>query len=116
MNKIKKISEGLSMTTEQANDVCDLFDKLVKGEHMIAQNIVLNSADDYIEYWRNWWFRSMNYEQLVQSEVDQGGFGGFGGFEGDKSTWRKQAEEFCEAEMNNTIFLLPCGMYAQYVG
>lgn len=106
---IKKVSEVLLMTEEQALDVCSLFDKLVKGEYIVAQNIILNSTDDYIGWWENNWFRSMNYKELVQSEVDQGGF------EGDKDTWKKQAEEFCKSEMNNTIFLLPCGMYAQYV-
>ena len=110
MTKTECVARCLSMTVEQANDVCDLFDKLVKGEYMIAQDVVLNTAEDYAGYWENAWFRSMNYEELVQSEVDQGGF------EGSKNTWRKQAEEFCESEMNNTIFLLPCGMYAQYVG
>lgn len=51
----------------------------------------------------------MNFDELVQSEIEQGGW------DSPVETIPQRAREFCETEMNNTIFKLPCGMIAQYV-
>lgn len=100
---IENISEVLSMTHEQAKDVCDLFDRLRK------ENSKLITGDDYVKNWEWNWYRAMNWEELVSSEVDQGEW------VGECDTWRPQAEAFCLEELGVTIFQLPCGMYAQYV-
>lgn len=106
---IEMIARNLSMTYEQAKDVVELFNKLVKENNKLAKGVHFETANDYVGWWEDNWFRSHSYEELLKSEVDQGGL------EGDVATWRKQAEEFCETEMDNTIFKLPCGMYTQYV-
>jgi len=104
-----KIANCLSMTKEQAKDVFELFNRLVNENHKLSKGIQLQTEDDYIGWWENNWYRSISFGELVKSEVEQGGW------EGLEDTWEQQAENFCTSELNNTIFLLPCGMYAQYV-
>ena len=102
---IKIVSDNLSMTFEQAQEVCNLFDNLSPklGKPQLKEPM------DYVDYWGKYWYRYFSFEELIKSEVEQGGW------EGNENTWYNQAKDFCEKELNNTIFKLPCGMYAQYV-
>lgn len=106
---IKKVSLYLSMTEEQAQDVCDLFDKLKAENSILVKHFEFTRDTDYIDCWEQNWYRAMNFDELVQSEIEQGGW------DSPVETIPQRAREFCETEMNNTIFKLPCGMIAQYV-
>lgn len=77
---------------EATRQLVELFDRITKKP--------LNTIKDYVDMYDDNFYTYWTWEALVQSEAEQNN-----GF---------TAEE-CEAELNHTIWQLPCGWYVQYV-
>lgn len=60
----------------------------------------LNTPKDYIDMYNDNFYTYWTWEALIKSELEQAN--------------GLTAEE-CEAELNHTIWQLPCGWYVQYV-
>jgi hypothetical protein len=102
MNKseIEIVSYGLSNWTYHSNleateQLMELFDTID-----VPKRYRLNTPEDYILMYDDNFYTYHNWEALVKSEADQT----------DGLT-----EEECKAELNHTIWQLPCGWYVQYV-
>lgn len=97
---IKIVSWGISNSSYQDNleataQLMELFENIkVPHRH-------LSTPKDYIDMYDDNFYTYWTWEQLVQSEIEQGEFG--------------MTEEECRAELNHTIWQLPCGWYVQYV-
>lgn len=94
---IKYISWNLSNGSyhgnlEATSQLVELFNKIAKKP--------LNDLDDYINMYDWNFYTYWTWEALVKSEEEQN--------EG-------MTEEECRAELNKTIWQLPCGWYVQYV-
>ena len=97
-DEIKIISWSISNSSYHGNleattQLINLFDKI--------SNKPLNTPEDYINMYDDNFYTYWTWEELVQSEVEQGEFG--------------MTEEECKEQLNETIFQLPCGWYVQYV-
>lgn len=78
---------------EATKQLVELFDKIAKKP--------LETPKDYIDMYDWNFYTYWTWEELVQSEIEQSEFG--------------MTEEECKAELNHTIWQLPCGWYVQYV-
>ncbi len=105
-SSIKKVSEGISNYTygidnqnggTATKELMELFDKL-EGTWCGSK---LESEEDYIKMYDDNFYTYKTWSELVKSEIEQGASG--------------MTEEECQAEINNTIWQLPCGWYVQYV-
>lgn len=95
--EIEIISYGLSNWTYNGNleatkQLIDLFNKVATRP--------LKTPEDYIRMYDDNFYTYHTWEALVKSEKEQN----YG-----------LTEEECKAELNHTIWQLPCGWYVQYV-
>ncbi len=102
MNKteLTVISYNLSNWTYHGNleataQLIELFNTID-----VPKRYRLNTPEDYINMYDDNFYTYQTWEALVQSEAEQ-----TNGF----------TEEECRAELNHTIWQLPCGWYVQYV-
>lgn len=79
--------------TKATKQLVELFDKISKKP--------LKTPEDYIDMYDLHFYTYQTWEELVQSEIEQGEFG--------------LTEEECKEQLNNGIWQLPCGWYVQYV-
>lgn len=99
-SEIEIVSYGLSNWTYNGNieateQLMGLFDTIP-----VAKRVRLNTPEDYIRMYDDNFYTYHTWEALVESEAEQN--------EG-------LTEEECKAELNHTIWQLPCGWYVQYV-
>ena len=103
--KIEIISYGLSNDSYNGNleateQLVELFDRIVdKFNNKIVKRI-LNTPEDYIRMYDDSFYTYHTWKDLVESEAEQN---------------NGMTEEECRAELNHTIYQLPCGWYVQYV-
>lgn len=103
---IKKVANNISNFMYKDNlqatkELMELFDYL--KESRPNDYITRKSLEDWKDYVRNYddnFYTYKTFDELVESEEDQT----------DGLT-----EIECRAEINNTIWKLPCGWYVQYV-
>lgn len=102
MNKtdVKIVSWGISnplynSNLEATEQLMELFDTI-----NVPKKRRLNTPEDYINMYDDNFYTYHTWEALVESEAEQN--------EG-------LTEEECKAELNHTIWQLPCGWYVQYV-
>lgn len=98
---IKIVSWGISNSSYQNNleateQLMELFDKID-----VPKRYELNTPKDYIDMYDDNFYTYWTWEELVQSEIEQGEFG--------------MTEEECKNELGKTIWQLPCGWYVQFV-
>lgn len=103
---IKIVSWGISNSSYQSNleattQLMELFDKIVDKFNNKVTHRVLQTPEDYINMYDDSFCTYWTWEELVQSEVEQGEFG--------------MTEEECKEQIGETIFQLPCGWFVQYV-
>lgn len=99
MIDIKTISWNLSNPSYNGNfeatkQLVELFNN-IKVPHR-----PLNNSKDYVDMYDDNFYTYWTWEALVQSELEQ---------------TNGLTEEECKAELNHTIWQLPCGWYVQYV-
>lgn len=80
---------------EATEQLMELFDTIP-----VAKKARLNTPKDYVDMYDDNFYTYRTWKELVQSEAEQN--------EG-------MTEEECKAELNHTIWRLPCGWYVQYV-
>lgn len=105
-DEIKIVSWGISNSSYQNNleatkQLMELFDNIVDKFNNKVVHRTLNTPEDYINMYDDNFYTYWTWEELVQSEIEQSTFG--------------MTEEECKAQLNKTIFQLPCGWYVQYV-
>ena len=104
--EIEIVSWNLSNFTYHGNleateQLINLFDKIVDKFNNKVVHRQLNTPEDYINMYDDSFYTYWTWEELVQSELEQGAYG--------------LTEEECKEQLNKTIFQLPCGWYVQYV-
>ena len=97
---IEAVSYGISNWTYHGNfeataQLMELFDTIP-----VAKRARLNTPEDYIRMYDDNFYTYHTWEALVKSEEEQN---------------NGLTEEECKAELNHTIWQLPCGWYVQYV-
>lgn len=103
---IEIVSWGLSNHTYHGNleateQLINLFDKIVDRFNNKLVHRTLKTPEDYINMYDDNFYTYWTWEELVQSELEQGDDG--------------ITEAECHLEFDKTIFRLPCGWYVQYV-
>lgn len=78
-------------------ELMELFDKIIKVER-------LNSWEDYVSIYDNNFYTYQTWNELVQSEIEQGEFG---------LNEEELTREFLDKD--GCIWRLPCGWYVQRV-
>lgn len=100
MNELRK-SFG-NMSIDDVNQIADIFYNLKdKGDYRL-KNTELDSVNDYIEEYCNSWYRYKSFEDLVESEKEQG----------ESYGW---TEKECYEQVGKSIFKLKSGWYVQCV-
>lgn len=94
---VKYVADNISNFIYKTNlaateELMDLFDRIT--------NRPLHSAEEYVKWYDDHFYTYETFEKLVESEADQ--------TEG-------LSEDECKAELNKSIWQLPCGWYVQYV-
>jgi hypothetical protein len=104
---VKDVAVGLSNFTYANNlqatkELMELFDYLKESKILGAyeSSKPLENIKDYIKMYDENFYTYQTWEALVKSEEEQ------------SDGW---TEDECRAEINQTIFKLPCGWYVQYV-
>lgn len=85
---------------EATKQLVELFDKIVDKFNNKVTRRTLKTPEDYINMYDDSFYTYWTWKELVESEAEQN--------EG-------MTEEECKAELNHTIWRLPCGWYVQYV-
>ena len=103
---ISVVSWGISNSSYHGNmeattQLIELFDKVVDKLNNKITHRVLNAPEDYINMYDDNFYTYWTWEELVQSEIEQGEFG--------------MTEEQCKEQLGKFIWQLPCGWYVQYV-
>ena len=87
---------------QATDELMGLFDSLMASnipDWMTRHN--LHSWKDYVLMYEGNYYTFETWEELIQSEVEQGKSG--------------LTEDQCKEQLNHTIWQLPCGWYVQYV-
>lgn len=100
--EIQTMSEALSFTFEEASEIAEIFYTEKEKGNIRLKHARLDNVHSYIKEWEDCWYRYSSYDELVQSEEDQG--------EADKLTL-----EQLEEEKGKSIFQLSSGMWVQTV-
>lgn len=100
-NEIKQMSESLSFTLEETKEIAEIFYAEKENGNCRLRCTELNTVRDYITEYENSWYRYPAWNQLLESEKDQGEDG--------------LTPEQCENEKGISIFQLTSGMYVQTV-
>lgn len=100
-NEIEKFAKYLGFTVQNAKYITNIFYEEKLQGNRIIKHAKLETIEDYVEEWENCWYRYMNWEGLIKSEIEQGSDG--------------LTEEQCKEELGSSIFELPTGMYIQSV-
>ena len=95
---IKTISWNLSNPSYNGN--FEATKQLVELFNRIPHKRPLLTNKDYVDMYDDNFYTYWTWEALVQSEAEQN---------------NGLTEEECKAELNHTIWQLPCGWYVQYV-
>ena len=95
---IIKLSQNISNYLYEGNfeatkQLVELFDKISKKE--------LSTLEDYIKMYDDSFYTYCTWEELVNSEIEQGAYG--------------LTEEECNEALGKSIWRLPCGFYVQCV-
>ena len=70
--EISIFAKYLYFTYTEAQRITDVFySEKAKNNFRLARPM-LDNVDDYIREWENNWYRYYTWEQLLESEVDQG--------------------------------------------
>lgn len=93
---IREVSRKISNYIYQDNltatmELMELFDRISYKE--------LKTADDYIQWYDDFFYTYTSWKWLVKSEEDINGL----------------TEKELKEQMNKTIWKLPCGWFVQYV-
>lgn len=100
-NEIKVMSETLNFTIEETREIADIFYREKHKDNYRLNSTSLDSVEDYIREYDNNWFRYSNWQQLIESEIEQGSDG--------------LDEDECRKLIGEAIFQLSSGMYIQTV-
>lgn len=98
---IEVVSYNLSNYTYHGN--LEATEQLISLFDVLPMNLKrkrLNTAEDYVRMYDDSFYTYHTWEALVKSEAEQN---------------NGMTEEECKAELNHTIWQLPCGWYVQYV-
>lgn len=98
--EIKEMRDSLDFTLDETKEIAEIFYTEKEKGNFILKNTNLNSVDDYIKEYENYWYRYSTWERLLESEEDQN--------EG-------LTPEECEGLKNIAIFQLSSGMWIQSV-
>lgn len=99
-DEIKAMGELLNFTEADAKEIADIFYTQKESGNYRLDHTPLNSLEDYTREWEDCWFRYSSYEELVQSEEEQG------------EAYKLTPEQLEEQE-GNSIFQLSSGMWVQ---
>lgn len=71
-NEIKQVADALMMTEQDAQEVADIFVKILAeeqdGKYGWKIQMPLNDADEYIREWENHWHRESNWQEYYDYE------------------------------------------------
>lgn len=70
--EIKQMADALMMTEKDAQEVADIFVKILaeeqSGQYGWKVGMPLNDADEYIREWENHWHRESNWQEYYDYE------------------------------------------------
>ena len=91
----------MNFTINETREIADIFYQQKHKDNYRLNSTSLDSVEDYIKEYENNWFRYSNWQQLIESEIEQGACG-----------WD---EDECRELIGQAIFQLSSGMYIQTV-
>lgn len=100
-NEIKTMSIALNFTINETREIADIFYQQKHKDNYRLNSTSLDSVDDYIREYNYSWYRYSTWEQLIESEIEQGSDG--------------LDEDECRELIGEAIFQLSSGMYIQTV-
>lgn len=98
--EIKTMGELLNFAEADAKEIADIFYTQKESGNYRLDHTSLDTLEDYTREWENCWFRYPSYEELVQSEEEQG------------EAYRLTPEQL-EEQKGKSIFQLSSGMWVQ---
>lgn len=102
VGEIKEFAQELHFNISNATEIVEIFYDEKEDQNYRLKCSDLDTVESYIQEWKWNWFRYSTWEELIQSEIDQG-------------PWDGLTEDECESLIGEAIFKLSSGMYIQSV-